>query len=441
MDPNAPPRVNARSVAIVFSRVSKQLDGFRRSLEYIQDYLAMYGLKIWQEEFARIVRFNTELECNRFLKKKVLASESAYQSRSIPIPRFSPFPGSKDISFVGRTLRALLHLSDSRKTIFAPACSGWYADDGTEIAGLELFTKLSKAIGVHGLCGCDRLLGFRISNELQKLLAFYSGPIKAHHKSLSAMTTELRPFHSMPTDGIMLHSQALRKLTRTLTALLPRVARIGQAQLLRRAIANQLFFSARLNSNLLSCSLTAFNDAIMTDIQQHYRDPSKHPFPQVDNPILPDLNEYLQASGMTDPFTQIYITTLPKENLPLLLVLFVLHHLPDMVWNDAFGSLVAKRDKKGIRAPIDGTPIVVGIATLLKQFHPAYTHDFVGMLAQYIRSVVHLAFRSNANVLIPNAVTNALYFFKLFCNFAEIPFKALEGFLPTYLFCAITKRR
>ena len=135
-----PPPVSAASVEAVLTEVSTQLDGFRRSLEYIQDYLAMYGLKIWQQEFARIVRFNTELECNRFLKKKVLPSQSIYQSRSIPIPRFAPMPRSKDSSFIGRMLRALLYLSDSRKTVFAPACSGWYAPDGTEVAGLGLFT-------------------------------------------------------------------------------------------------------------------------------------------------------------------------------------------------------------------------------------------------------------------------------------------------------------
>jgi hypothetical protein len=49
-------------------------------------------------------------------------------------------PRSKDSSFIGRMLRALLYLSDSRTTVFAPACSGWYAPDGTEVAGLGLFT-------------------------------------------------------------------------------------------------------------------------------------------------------------------------------------------------------------------------------------------------------------------------------------------------------------
>ena len=326
----------------------------------------------------------------------------------------------------------------------------------------------------------DRLLGFRVSGDLQNLLEIYSGPLKPQHRPLQAMTAELRPFHSLPSDGITLHSQALKKLSRSLAALLPRISRIGQAQLLRRAIANQLFFSSRLDSNLLSCSLGALNDSIMADIHQHYRDPEKYPFPQSDNDLLPELNDYLQASGMTDPLTQIYITSEPKEvrpsvlspsvswtygarscsllssllppppppplsvhaapqNLPLLLVLFVLHHLPNMIWDNAFGSLVAVRDRKGVRAQIDGAPIVAGIATLLKQFHPDYTNKFVGMLAQYVRSVVHLAFSKSSDVSrLPYSVTNVLLFFKLFCKFASIPFKALEGYLPTYLFCCIT---
>jgi len=36
------------------------LDGYRRSFEYIQDYVNIYGLKIWQEEFSRIINFNVE---------------------------------------------------------------------------------------------------------------------------------------------------------------------------------------------------------------------------------------------------------------------------------------------------------------------------------------------------------------------------------------------
>jgi len=47
------------------------MDGFRRSFEYVQDYVGMYGLKIWQEEVSRIVNYNVEQESNSFLKQKV----------------------------------------------------------------------------------------------------------------------------------------------------------------------------------------------------------------------------------------------------------------------------------------------------------------------------------------------------------------------------------
>ncbi len=46
------------------------MDGFRRSFEYVQDYVGMYGLKIWQEEVSRIINYNVEQESNSFLKHK-----------------------------------------------------------------------------------------------------------------------------------------------------------------------------------------------------------------------------------------------------------------------------------------------------------------------------------------------------------------------------------
>ena len=47
------------------------MDGFRRSFEYIQDYVDIYGLKIWQSEMLRIINYNVEQECNSFLRNKV----------------------------------------------------------------------------------------------------------------------------------------------------------------------------------------------------------------------------------------------------------------------------------------------------------------------------------------------------------------------------------
>jgi len=68
--------------------LSRHFDPVLNQCLDIQDYVNIYGLKIWQEEFSRIVNYNVEQECNLFLKKKVYDWQSKYQSEAIPIPKF-----------------------------------------------------------------------------------------------------------------------------------------------------------------------------------------------------------------------------------------------------------------------------------------------------------------------------------------------------------------
>jgi len=49
-----------------------------------------YGLKMWQEEFSRILSFNVEQECNRYQRRTIMPMDSVYQSREIPVPLFPP---------------------------------------------------------------------------------------------------------------------------------------------------------------------------------------------------------------------------------------------------------------------------------------------------------------------------------------------------------------
>ena len=89
------------------------MDGFRRSFEYIQDYVCIYGLKIWQEEVSRIVSYNVEQECNSFMREKVLDWESIYQSKTIPVPTFPPLD-PYSVNFIGRLARELLRITDPK---------------------------------------------------------------------------------------------------------------------------------------------------------------------------------------------------------------------------------------------------------------------------------------------------------------------------------------
>lgn len=51
------------------------MDGHKRSFEYIQDYIHIYGLKIWQEELTRVIGYLSIFEIFRpnFVAKSGLA--------------------------------------------------------------------------------------------------------------------------------------------------------------------------------------------------------------------------------------------------------------------------------------------------------------------------------------------------------------------------------
>ncbi len=157
-------------------RLHEQIDGFRRSFEYIQDYANIYGLKIWQEEFSRIVNFHVEQECNSFLKKKVFEWESMYQSKTIPIPVYSSVStgnvvNDQSVNFIGRLAREILRITDPKATYYIEKKSAWYdLKTREEVASLRLFKKLELSLNSFGLHGLDSLYSFMISKDLATVL-------------------------------------------------------------------------------------------------------------------------------------------------------------------------------------------------------------------------------------------------------------------------------
>ena len=138
------------------AELGRKLDGFRQSVEYISDYIGVYGLKIWQEEFSRIINYNVEAECNSFLKKKVYDWQSTFQSDAIPIPQFQPLVErpttgamAKEVSvnFMGRLTREVLCQTDPRATVYVESMQGWYDARGVEVVGIRTFSLLHRGEG------------------------------------------------------------------------------------------------------------------------------------------------------------------------------------------------------------------------------------------------------------------------------------------------------
>ena len=403
-----------------------QLTGFKRSFEYIQDYIQMYGLKIWQEEFSRIIFYNVEQECNSFLKKKVFDWNSIYQSDAIPIPKFQQLD-SKSVNFMGRLVRELLAQTDARRTVYIESSQGWYSPSTLrEIVGIRTFDYLYKGVGVFGLCGVDRLICFMIVRDFKFFIKGYRKGIDFKNQRLvEGIRERLKPTSSLPRAAGKIYQGAIQRFGPLIKHLASVVVNIGTAQLLRRQVANHLNFICKLDSKPLSCALSAVNDALISDVRGHYLKRETKPYPE--NPLLPEVAKYLDTAGFNNPLTKIYITSEPLEGLSVTMFLMVLSQLTKLKWNKKANSLVARTKQDGI----DGGPLVAGVITVLKQFHSSHTQLFLELMAQYVN--VSVANTSGKDAKLPNHALLVLLFLEQFCSFGKIPRKRVDSLIPGYL--------
>lgn len=124
----------------------------------------------------------------------------------------------------------------------------------------------------------------------------------------------------------------------------------------------------------------------------------------------------------------------PLEGLPVLMLFFVITYIPKMSYNATFASL--SKVKEGY--PIDGWPIIAGISTLLKQFHPSYAKSFMAYVGQFIRVSVQMyaARRQGKNedpTRLAADLKNTLVLVEQLCDISGLPRSTLFEHVPQYL--------
>jgi WASH complex subunit strumpellin len=108
-----------------------------------------------------------------------------------------------------------------------------------------------------------------------------------------------------------------------------------------------------------------------------------------------------------------------------------------------FGALVRKKSVY----PLDGAPLAVGLACLLKQFHPSYTSKLLSYLGQFVRSNLQQVFsdadggssssKQAGAPEVPRDVLNMLVFMDQLCHYTSIPRSAVHEYVPAYIFDAL----
>lgn len=123
------------------------------------------------------------------------------------------------------------------------------------------------------------------------------------------------------------YAPILTKLSKLFSFCTDLVLRIGQMQLLRTKIAYELNNAARFDSKQLLHALSTFNQALMSEVNAHFEDPA-NPYPDEENPLIYELNPYLECTGIYEPLKKIYIATKRSDYVPFFVSLFIMSQLP-----------------------------------------------------------------------------------------------------------------
>lgn len=413
--------------------VGQQMNGFRTSFEFIQDYISMYGLKIWQEEMSRIINYNVEQECNQLVKKKISDHESIYQSVAIPIPKFPP-ADPQSVNFIGRLVREILRITDPKFTVYVPQLRTWYdSKSHTEVLSSSVMGTVESSISTAGLTGVDKLLAFLIVTELQTLVREVETAWKKDatlKEALRTMMPQLGQNSPVVAQPVRQYSSWSQRTNKLCTLMADHIMKVGQMQLLRLHAASRLNSSCKFDAKYLAAALSTMNESLMADVKQHYTDPTR-PYPDDDGTLTSELSVFLEWCGMTQPLDRIYITTHALPPLALLLLLSVVSQFPKIHFSKQVGGLASIRGNEGV----DGEPFVVGLVTVLRQYHQDHTLRFLQLLAQCITSYAAHTAANNASkgVELPHETVTGLAILEEVAKKMSIPKKTLSLYVPKHL--------
>lgn len=113
-------------------------------------------------------------------------------------------------------------------------------------------------------------------------------------------------------------------------------------------------------------------------MKSHQLNPEE-PGPSTD--LLCEVNKYLEWAGIYNPYEKVYIKTKNLQNFALFLFLFVIAHTPKLQYIKNTCTLVGRKSEQ-----IDGAAFVIGIVTVLKQFHNDILQLFIEYLGQFVVS-------------------------------------------------------
>jgi WASH complex subunit strumpellin len=307
--PMTAPEFEARLGAL-----AARLGALRAAFEYIQDYVNVTGLRVWQEEMSRIAAdahaqeraaaraaagaaaagaagaagagaaaaaaagdeaaeeeggSGDEADAADAADAATAAAASGGGARgAVRVPRFPPAPpdDASTPTWLGRIARELLRHTAPVSTAYLPPLCAWFApspagaDAATEAVGLRTFSALRAAVGLPGLAALDALLAARLGAVLRHVGAHYRSRLAAGGADLlSAARRVLGPPGALPDVAPSFYTDACARASRAVVwgPLLEALCTAGQLALLRKQLAGEAARAAGADAAHLAAGAAA----------------------------------------------------------------------------------------------------------------------------------------------------------------------------------------
>ncbi|KAK0182776.1 hypothetical protein PV327_000877 [Microctonus hyperodae] len=397
------------------------MDGYRKSFQYIQDYININSLKIWHEEITYIINVALDDECKdttwAFGKTwKMLTHHDEKMENSVT----SDTNGG---TFMGRLTRELIRVTDPKTTIYIEHALAWYdLKTQNEILNHKVFSMILMAIGTPGLFGLDKLLSHYITMELKSLYKYIDSGVR--DKNWINMIDECRGIMQNASGGNpgKLYATVMNHAGKIWPVIAEYLLKIGHYQLLKSKIAYELNTACKFEAKHMEAALRTLNTAVLGELSKK---PEDSPMSQDERDFIHELSVRLDWTGISDSLNKIYSKLSNINNLDFILFLFTISYLHKLHYCKNTASLLSKK----IQDPIDAVVFTIGIQTLLRQFPPDIFNNYIKYICKYVLSFV-TADSGKIGSEWETEGTIILYFLQLISKYGNLPKSTILEYIP-----------
>ncbi len=420
-----------------------RLDKLRHALEYVQDFIGIESLKMWNSELSRLILFNVNREGDaKKLLRERLEDEISLENKNlslVEIPSYEPLD-NENMTFMGRLLSAIINITRStRNIVYIPNSNAWYSLDAEVAFSPKTLTYLIPAIGVIGINGLDKLISYNLARELNKFNKTYMR--KADSSVRGGMGDFIRG-----VGDTMKFDENTRKDVETLfntmgyfsRDLIVAICKIGHYQLIRKVLLHELAFMSKVDSKGLHSTIANINKSMILKLTDQKKEinsdyDAQKELERKEIAFMEEVSKYSDMLGISNSFNKMY--TEFKQDMPyfsLALSIVTIGSLPQLYFEKKYSAII-KRNKSD---QIDGSMLLAGIITLLHHTHSEYTKEYISFLAQYGKSAIFRAFHGHTRAPkeLPPSTQTLLVFCEEFCKFSNLSPTLVKTYLSPFFF-------